>query len=232
MFRCAAGFLGSSESSGQISSDCAGRWYARMRLDLAKQLPHVVATLVALPVTIACVPLHHPCSPAGFYCPTEVTLVPTICPAGYFCEEGLATPTPCVRVDRNSNMPLSFPRSHDLLHRSFASNLLPADRPILSNWYRPSTSLCVASLCIRWLAHLATPLGSRLDLIVRPPDQGSSRPLGPRCQSVVTLAFMYVAQSRPLPLGCLAPPCCVCCPAHTHTNSHEIEMRHRSAQGE
>ena len=34
--------------------------------------------------------------PAGYYCPTEPTVVPTICPAGSFCPAGVAAPVPCL----------------------------------------------------------------------------------------------------------------------------------------
>ena len=44
-------------------------------------------------------------SPAGFYCPTAVTLVPILCPVGHYCEEGSAVPTACVNVDGAQTRP-------------------------------------------------------------------------------------------------------------------------------
>ncbi|XP_041098352.1 SCO-spondin [Polyodon spathula] len=35
-----------------------------------------------------------PC-PAGFYCASQATEIPTICPRGYFCVEGSSSPEPC-----------------------------------------------------------------------------------------------------------------------------------------
>ncbi|MGH0137990.1 UNVERIFIED_CONTAM: hypothetical protein FKN15_065321 [Acipenser sinensis] len=35
-----------------------------------------------------------PC-PAGFYCTSEATEIPTVCPRGYFCVEGSSSPEPC-----------------------------------------------------------------------------------------------------------------------------------------
>lgn len=58
-YPCAAGVLGSNESTYQTSSTCKGK------------------------------------CPSGFYCPTEVTTEPIICPQGSYCIEGSSTPTPC-----------------------------------------------------------------------------------------------------------------------------------------